>query len=245
MKVIILAAGLGKRMRELAISTPKPMLNVKNGKNLLEYKMDILPTECTEVILIVGYLGQVIRDYFGQKYNNKYRHMNIKYVEAEVMGTGYCVWKAQHLLNEGEKFIVMCGDDLYSKSDLEKCLSEHHDNKIDEVEHKPMFTALSFITNKPTSGGKIILDERDNILDIVEGSHDAGIMIATGLYVLTLEVFKVPLVKIPNREEYGLPQTVMQLKHKGIRVVKATNWYQVTSPDDLEIEMKDIEKLYI
>ncbi len=247
MKTIILAAGLGKRMGDLTINTPKPLLNIKNGKNLLEYKMDILPKECSEIILVIWHLGQSVRDYFGKKYNNMYRHMKITYVEAEALGTGYCVWKTQHLLNENEKFIVMCGDDLYGKKDLEKCLENYSgQNSVNKDGNKkePLFTALTYVTNKPTSGGKIILDEDNHIKDIVEGSHESGIMIATGLYILTPEIFSVPLVKIPNREEFGLPQTIMQLKHKGIKVVPATTWFQVTSPKDLEIDITDIAKIY-
>ena len=54
MKAIILAAGRGTRMGNLTEEIPKPMLLYK-GKNLIEYKIDILPEEINEVLIVVGY----------------------------------------------------------------------------------------------------------------------------------------------------------------------------------------------
>ena len=221
MKTVILAAGNGTRMGELTKSTPKPLLKIQD-KTLLEYKMDILPENCDEIIIVIGYLGDKIREYFGAEYKGK----KITYIEAETLGTGYALWAAKEYLTE--PFIVMCGDDLYTKKDIEECV-------------KHPFASLVHRSEKEISGGSVLLDENEEyIKDIVEGSHKKGAVIATGLYVLTPEVFSLPLVQIPNRKEYGLPQTIMQMKERGIRSVFATAWYQVTAPEDLVVSSQEI-----
>ena len=63
MQAVILAAGLGTRMGKLTKNTPKPMLKL-DGKNLLEWKIERLPKEVDEVILVVGYKSEVIKKYF-------------------------------------------------------------------------------------------------------------------------------------------------------------------------------------
>lgn len=221
MKAVILASGKGTRMGDVAKYIPKPLLTI-SGKTLLEYKIDILPQEFDEVILMIGHLGEKIRNHFGERYKGR----KITYIESEILGTGYTLFQAQKHLND--RFIVMCGDDLYSKKDIEECLKHPR-------------SALIFKTSLPQSGGKVVLDSDGLIETIVEGSHEAGISIATGLYVLDPEIFKLPLVQANNgKNEFGLPQTLLQLrnetKDKRLKAVFATAWHQVTAPQDLELD---------
>lgn len=225
MKAVILAAGRGVRMGDLTSVTPKPLLTV-GDKTLLEYKMDALPAECTEIILVVGYLAEKIRNFFGSEYKGK----KVTYVECEPLGTGYALWQAKEHLDG--VFVVMCGDDLYAPDDIAECA------------RRP-FSALVFRSEKKSSGGQIILDDKGQIAEIVEGSHELGSVIATGLYALTPEIFTLPLVKIHNGTEYGLPQTLMQLNAisggRRIKAVFTTKWHQVSSPQDLLLDKEKIK----
>ena len=51
-------------MGALTDHTPKPMLEV-GKKNLIQHKLEILPDSVTEVILVIGYLGEKIMEFFG------------------------------------------------------------------------------------------------------------------------------------------------------------------------------------
>lgn len=215
MKAVILAAGKGTRMGELTQATPKPLLKI-NGKTLLEWKMDILPSDCTEVILVIGYLGDQIRAYFG----DSYKGMKMTYVEAEPKGTAYALFAAKEHLDG--QFVVLCGDDLYTKADIEECV-------------KYPYAALVSRSESGASGGSVVINKQGMVETIVEGTHAGGANIATGLYVLSPEIFELPLApKAPGSDEYGLPQTLLQRTAKDMKAVFATGWYQVTAPEDLQ-----------
>jgi UDP-N-acetylglucosamine diphosphorylase / glucose-1-phosphate thymidylyltransferase / UDP-N-acetylgalactosamine diphosphorylase / glucosamine-1-phosphate N-acetyltransferase / galactosamine-1-phosphate N-acetyltransferase len=218
MQVIILAAGKGTRMGDLAKETPKPMLSFA-GKNLIQHKLDALPKEVKGVIIIVGHLKNAITEHFGNSYNG----LPISYVEQrELRGTAHALWQAKDLIKG--KFLSLMGDDLYSREDLEALA--RHDHAV-----------LASKTGIKRSGGKIFLNPDGTIRDIIEdrGGSLASPLVSTGAFVLTDAIFSYPLVQVPGRSEYGLPQTILQItdKHK-IHLVEATGWKQITSPEDLK-----------
>ncbi len=212
-------------MGDLCKDIPKPLLTIKDV-NLIEYKIAILPKEFTEVVLIIGHLGNKIREFFGDQHKGK----KITYVETEPLGTGHSLWQAKkHLDDSNERFVVMCGDDLYSREDVKECLQHP-------------YAALVFKTTQPQDGGKVVLNGLGFVEDIQEGKHPAGITIATGLYILDKNIFDLPLVQANNgKNEFGLPQTLLQMRNK-IRAVYSKAWHQVTAPEDLNIPNEKLQK---
>ena len=85
MEAIILAGGLGKRLRSEVPDLPKPMAPI-NGKPFLEYLLNYLNSSSfSKVVISVGYKCEHIYDYFGKKYKN----LSITIVkEKEPLGTG-------------------------------------------------------------------------------------------------------------------------------------------------------------
>jgi UDP-N-acetylglucosamine diphosphorylase / glucose-1-phosphate thymidylyltransferase / UDP-N-acetylgalactosamine diphosphorylase / glucosamine-1-phosphate N-acetyltransferase / galactosamine-1-phosphate N-acetyltransferase len=209
-------------MGALTEHIPKPLLTI-GGKNLLEYKINILPQECTEVVLIVGYRGEQIRDFFGAEYAGR----RITYVESEPKGTGYSLFQAKETLSG--RFIVMCGDDLYAKRDVIECLQ---------------FPRSALLSYAPAggSGGKVTVGEDGYVEHIEEGTHAEPFTVATCFYVLDDGVFSLPLVPAGNgKDEYGLPQTLLQMRDMKMKAVYATAWHQVSAPEDLEITEEKLQ----
>ena len=225
MQLVILAAGRGTRMGELTNSTPKPMLEVA-GRDLLRHKLEALPEEIDEVVMVIGYLGDKIKASFGDSYNGR----PIKYVHQEKLeGTGKALWLCKDLLKD--KFMVMMGDDIYSKDDVIKCAKNDWAILVKRIE----------IMKR---GGRIILDEKGHLKDIIEGeNHNVKNAITnTGLYVLKKEIFNYELVKLANKEEWGLPQTLLKaVKDFKVKVVESTFWLPLSEPIDLKLAEENLK----
>src|SRR5659263_90973 len=108
MKAVILAAGEGLRCRPLTLTRSKVMLPVAN-KPILEYVIRALSkNDIKEIIIVVGYKKERIRDHFG---NGNNFGMNISYIDHDAqLGTAHAIKLAEPLV--GEKFMVLNGDNL-------------------------------------------------------------------------------------------------------------------------------------
>lgn len=107
MKAMILAAGLGQRMRPLTDHLPKPLLSV-GGKPLLEYHLESLAKAgIVEVIINLAYLGEKIRDFAksGEKFGLQIRYSE----EPEPLETAGALLNALDLLGD-EPFLLLNGD---------------------------------------------------------------------------------------------------------------------------------------
>jgi NDP-sugar pyrophosphorylase family protein len=235
MQVVILAAGKGKRMGELTQTTPKPLLKLID-KTLLEYKLENLPDNTSEIIIVVGYMGEKIKKSLGGQYGE----IPIKYVgQNDLLGTAHSLKQCQSLLRD--KFMVLMADDIYDKNDLE-WICKHvtdgaadDDASEDDQNGRNNWSMLACPTKKPT-GGEIIKDEKGNlkeIREIINEVQDVN-LIYTGACVIDTDVFKKEMVRLPGGE-YGLPQTITQfVDDKNIRIFETNKWKRVTGPEDLQ-----------
>lgn len=65
MKTVIMAGGKGTRITSVASNIPKPMIKME-GKPILEFELEFLRDQgFTDIIITISYLGNIIRDYFG------------------------------------------------------------------------------------------------------------------------------------------------------------------------------------
>jgi len=110
MKAIILAGGLGTRLRPLTLEKPKPLLPIKS-KPLIEWSiLNLKKYGIKEIILSIGYKSEMIIDYFkdGSKLG-----VNLEYnIEEELLGTGGAVKYIINKFNINEPFILVWGDNL-------------------------------------------------------------------------------------------------------------------------------------
>lgn len=121
MKAMLLAAGLGTRLRPLTNHTPKPLIPV-NGIPLIFYNLALLKKYgITKVVINLHYLGNQIRGLLGdgRKYgfNFEYSH------EKKILGTGGGIKKAEKFLKNGP-FLVLNGD-IIADVNLEKLIAAH------------------------------------------------------------------------------------------------------------------------
>ncbi len=109
-QAVILAGGLGTRLKSVVNDRPKPMALV-NEKPFLEYVLEELKKNgITDIIFAVGYKGSMVEDYFGD--GSRFQ-MNIRYsYEDGQLGTAGAIKNASELIN-GKDFYVLNGDTYY------------------------------------------------------------------------------------------------------------------------------------
>ncbi len=110
MKAVIMAGGKGTRIRSVASDIPKPMIPVL-GKPVLQYQIECLKENgITEIFLVTGYLGEVIRDYFG---DGSRFGVTLRYFHEETpMGTAGALYYLKEEL-DGD-FLLLMGDLMLS-----------------------------------------------------------------------------------------------------------------------------------
>jgi D-glycero-alpha-D-manno-heptose 1-phosphate guanylyltransferase len=124
---IVLAGGLGTRLREAVPDLPKPMAPV-NGRPFLEYLLDYWIEQGVERFVIsVGYLHQLIVDHFGYSY----RGVKVDYsIEKSPLGTGGALLLASSKLKSNHPFLLLNGD-TYFAVDLGQLLDFSSANQAD------------------------------------------------------------------------------------------------------------------
>jgi UDP-N-acetylglucosamine diphosphorylase / glucose-1-phosphate thymidylyltransferase / UDP-N-acetylgalactosamine diphosphorylase / glucosamine-1-phosphate N-acetyltransferase / galactosamine-1-phosphate N-acetyltransferase len=213
MQAVILAAGKGLRLRPFTEHHPKPLIPIAD-KALIEYTLETLPDQITEIIIVVGYLAEQIKDHLGDSWNGK----PIKYVVQEkLQGTGDALLQAKDVVEQN--FLVVNGDDLYAKKDLTALLQY------------PM-SILAWQSSVPYQFG-LKVDDNHKLL----GFDPKSTLMNCGAYHLTKEFFNTPLAEITVRDktEYSLPHTLVGIaEHEDVFVVPATHWFPVGTPAQLD-----------
>lgn len=228
MQAVILAAGRGVRLKPHTDSLPKGLLPIA-GKPLLEYTIDSLPDSITEIVFVIGYRGDQIRNYFGSIWNGK----PVRYTTQDSLnGTGSAMYQAKNLL--GERFLVVNGDDIYAKKDLEELIT-----------HVP---SLLVHEEEGIVSHSIIEDETHRLIGLArEGVPDKPNLRICGAYMLDRSFFDYPLAEITVRGsvEYTLPHTLIEMAHgKEIVVQRATFWHQVGTPEQYKAIQRIIASRY-
>jgi D-glycero-alpha-D-manno-heptose 1-phosphate guanylyltransferase len=167
-EAIILAGGMGTRLREAVADVPKPMAPIGN-RPFLAYLLDDLKIQKIQrVVLSVGYQYEVIQNYFG----NHYKGIQISYsIENQPLGTGGGIRLA---LNEcmQENVFILNGDTFF-KVNLSKLSAFHHRTQADlSIALKKMshFDRYGIVQ---TQGNKIIQFEEKKYC--LEGYINGGI----------------------------------------------------------------------
>jgi D-glycero-alpha-D-manno-heptose 1-phosphate guanylyltransferase len=172
MECIILAGGLGTRLRSVINEFPKCLAPVA-GKPFLYYIFNYLVLQnVTHIILSVGYKYEMI-----QKWIQQYVWpFTISYaIEIEPLGTGGAIKLAMQQIKE-DQFFIMNGD-TYFNVDLQKFSNEHKEHHADlSIALKPMSNFDRY--------GNIMVDANHRIISFVEKQYCIQGQINGGTYLL-------------------------------------------------------------
>jgi len=210
MDAILLAAGLGTRLRPHTLQTPKPLLPVQ-GRPILDWTLGALPKQVERILVVVHYLGEQVEAYLQrQKHFAQWQVVR----QETPRGTGDAVLSCREHLRSS-KFLVINGDDLFAAADLAKlanCSAGVLCYPVDE----PRRFGIAF---RKADGTLERLVEKPDL----DGRHLAN----TGAYVFPRNVFDIPLTLSP-RGEYEVTQYIDELaKKQAVQVIEASFWLPI------------------
>ncbi|MCL7383798.1 MAG: nucleotidyltransferase family protein [Thaumarchaeota archaeon] len=228
-KIVILAGGLGKRLRPLTENTPKVLLPVA-GKPILEWQILWLRHYgFYDIILCVGYLWQRIREVIGDgsRYNVKVAYV----VESEPLGTGGALMNAKKELEDTDKFIVINGDILTNLDLVE--FSRYIDDNVGAIALVPL----------PSTFGIVDFDKNTlKIKSFIEKPRIRDYWINAGVYIFRNEIFDY-LSERGDIERTTFPKLASELKLKAA-IFPDAFWISIDSHKDLEEASKMIPEVY-
>lgn len=210
MDAIILAAGLGTRLRPHTLTTPKPLLPVRD-RPILDWTLGALPRSVDRVVVVVHYLAEQVEDYLRRQ-----RHVPkwTTVLQREPRGTGDAVRSCQSQIHS-DRFLCLNGDDLYGSADLAALAACQAGVLVHPVDEPRRF-GIAFL--KP-DGTLEKLVEKPNL----EGRQLAN----TGAYVFPRSVFDIEL-KLSPRNEYEVTDYISALAGRGaVQVVQAKFWLPI------------------
>jgi NDP-sugar pyrophosphorylase family protein/aminoglycoside/choline kinase family phosphotransferase len=176
---LVLAAGLGVRMRPLTADIPKPLIKICNRPLIGNILSRISEAGAGRIAVNTHYLPEKVDEYIA---NSEFAGKVTLFHEPEILGTGGPAVNARELLTENEFFLLHNGD-ILCDVELEDMLRFHTDNAC-------LVTMLTL--DGPENKLKVMDD--GNIVDIlgrIEDEHPGGKMLTYGgVMILSRRIFE-------------------------------------------------------
>jgi bifunctional UDP-N-acetylglucosamine pyrophosphorylase/glucosamine-1-phosphate N-acetyltransferase len=240
MKVVILAAGRGKRMGEYTETTTKAMLPMKSDdghkystKPMLEITIErFIQCGFDDFIIVVGYRKNDIISHFG---DGSSRGINIKYVTQKHVcsGTADAVACAQYFFDydpeivgaSGDVFFLVFGDVIPSTTDINNIFYKYIDTPSPNGDPKytPAVMGVRRVPD-PQRYGVVETDDLNmgmgNVIRIVEKSpNPPSNLINAGIYIFPTKIFDhIKKTTLSVRGEYELTDSIQMLIDSGVNV---------------------------
>lgn len=228
--VMIMAGGEGTRLRPLTENTPKPLLKV-GDKPIIEHNIDRLRKFGIENINIsVKYLGEMIREYFG---NGENKNIRIGYVEeTKKLGTAGALSLVDEFFHE---YILLMNSDLLTDIDYSEMFDMLISNDADMI-----MATVPYEVNIPYG---VVTTEGDQITSLKEKPTYTYYSNA-GIYIFK----KKHLNRIAKDECYNATDLLNDLLSSEAKVLNypiRSYWLDIGKPHDFEKAQKDIIYLNI
>ena len=220
MKAVVLAAGEGSRMRPLTSSRPKVMIPIANRPILEHLLIEMTEAGIKEIIIIVGYHDEQIRDYFA---DGRPWGVSIEYCrQGRRLGTADAL-KMVDGLTDG-KFLLVNGDNIIGRRDIERVTAKDG-------------YAMGVIEVEDPAGLGVVEVSGERVIHIHEKAENPpSRMVNAGLYQLGGDIFWALSRTLKSRRgEYELTDSLQLLIDSGeaIRCEEMGFWLNLSYPWDL------------
>ena len=201
MKAVILAGGLGKRVRPYTLFLPKPMLPL-GDKPILGHIIDwIKKQRIKEIIICTSYMSEIIEEHFG---NGEKYGVKITYVKAKKpLGTAGQLKSAQKYLDDD--FLCIYSDSLFNFK-INTAVKFH--KKVN-----PIVTMIVCKYETRLKYGMIELNKDKSVSEWKEKPAIKG-LINTGCFIMKSEFLKY----IPRNKIYEMDQVFRKIQEKNNKI---------------------------
>ena len=227
MKALVLSGGKGTRLRPLTFTLAKQLIPLAN-KPVLGYVLDqVAQTGITQVgIIIAPETGHYVKEYLK---DGKEWGFDLSYIPQKPLGLAHAVKKATQFL-EKDSFIMCLGDNLQGKG-LAEYVQKFNKENIDAL-------ILLKEVKDPTKFGVATLDEKANIIELVEKPKKPKSNLAiVGTYIFSNNIFKaLDQIKPSERGELEITDTLQEMINMGFKVkaeILNTWWLDTGKKDDI------------
>ena len=217
MKAVILAGGLGTRLRPLTYKKPKPMLPL-GSKPMLEHLIKwIKKNNVKEIVLCTSYLHKTIENYFG---NGKKFGVSIEYaISKKPLATAGQLKTAEKLIDD--TFVCVYGDSIFDFN-LKGMIGQH--------KKKKSFITMSLYEYKTNLKYGVIETNKTGKVSDWHEKPEIKAKINMGCYVMEPGVFSF----IPKKREYGMDDVIKRALARRKRIGSITTKKGFIDVGDME-----------
>jgi UDP-N-acetylglucosamine diphosphorylase/glucosamine-1-phosphate N-acetyltransferase len=230
MKAVLLAAGAGERLLPITATRPKHLIKIA-GKPILEFCIEAVKrASINEVIVVTHYMGETIRNYFGDGSN---LGLKVTYVEqGKILGTGNATEVVEPYIDSD--FILIYGDLLFGQNTVKTVIEKFKESKA--------AAAVAVVPVEKTENyGIVEQNVQREVKRIVEkppaGKAPSNLANA-GIYAFSKQVFDViKRTKTSIRGEWELTDAITMFVKSGkiVNTVELSKgeWFDIGRPWDL------------
>ncbi|NPV01817.1 MAG: NTP transferase domain-containing protein [Brevinematales bacterium] len=225
MKIVMPVAGKGSRLWPHTHVIPKALIRVA-GKPIIQYIIEQLQTvDFSEMIFIIGHLGEQIRDHLEGHYSFPMSFMR----QREYNGLGHAIYQSKKAFDKDEDILVVLGDIIFNTDILAAIKSPH--NRIGALE-----------VEDPRKFGVLMTDAEGFVTNMLEKPERppsklaiAGIYYFKSAYRLFSAVEYLMKEKIQTRNEYQLTDAMKNMMYGGekFQTFEVFEWYDCGDKDSL------------
>ena len=201
MEALVLAAGLGTRLRPLTNSRPKPLINI-GGKTVMDYIIDSLK-DFDEISFVVNYEREKLEEYIKEYLKLNNYNVKTRFIEQkEVNGTASAI-----SLSPYDEFLCINGDIFFEPSLVSKVLELHSKYKTNIISVKKV--------DDPENYG-VVYKKGNDFFKICEKEKNPSSNLANiGVYFFTKEILDaIGKTKRSQRDEYEITDALNLCKAK-------------------------------
>ena len=224
---VILAAGMGSRLKDLTSMKPKAMIQYK-GKEIILYQLEILKKmKFNKIIIVAGYKSNVLINFLKNKYKNLIFVKNMNYLKTNSAYSFIC---ANEYISSNFYIHLNC-DVLFSFDLLSKIISSPHQNIIASRKDLELSDKME----------NIIIDNKKKILDMSLFNSIDSTLKGFGLAKISFEAMRENIKKYheldknisENENYFGLIRRTLQYNPYHILESDMYNLSEINTLEDL------------